>query len=136
MKHKLFKCNFIYLLLVISILTGLLNFIYVPLLSEFLIKYFKLFSTSVFLLLISIFIGVSNKMDFRIEAEKNIFVSKAILIILAIELFISLNFHFLDSVQDRIWAYAICLTPSFGFVLSRPILRLNYIEKSLREAIQ
>ena len=136
MKHKLFKCNFIYLLLVISILTGLLNFIYVPLLSEFLIKYFNLFSTSVFLLLISIFIGVSNKMDFRIEAEKNIFVSKAVLIILAIELFISLNFHFLDSVQDRIWAYAICLTPSFGFVLSRPILRLNYIEESLREAIQ
>jgi hypothetical protein len=75
-------------------------------------------------------------MDFRIEAEKNIFVSKAVLIILAIELFISLNFHFLDSVQDRIWAYAICLTPSFGFVLSRPILRLNYIEESLREAIQ
>jgi hypothetical protein len=67
-------------------------------------------------------------MDFRIEAEKNIFVSKAVLIILTIELFISLNFHFLDSVQDRLWAYAICLTPCFGFVLSRPMLRLNSIE--------
>ena len=69
-------------------------------------------------------------MDFRIEAGKSIFISKAVLIILAIELLISLNFHFLDSVQDRVWAYAICLTPSFGFVLSRPFLRLNYVEES------
>jgi hypothetical protein len=131
MKYKLFKCNFIYLLLVISILTGLLNFIYVPLLSEFFPKYFNLFSAAVIVLLISIFIGVSNSMDFRIEAGKNTFVSNAVLVILTIELFISLNFHFLDSIQDRVWAYAICLTPSFGFVLSRPMLRLNYIENRL-----
>jgi hypothetical protein len=67
-------------------------------------------------------------MDFRIETGKKIFVSKAVLVILVIELLISINFHFLDSVQDRIWAYAICLTPSFGFVLSRPLLRLSRIE--------
>ena len=72
-------------------------------------------------------------MDFRIETGKKILVSKAVLVILAIELFMSLNFHFLDSIQDRIWAYAICLTPSFGFVLSRPMLRLNYIEARLEK---
>jgi hypothetical protein len=133
MKHKLFKCNFIYLLLVISILTGLLNFIYVPLLSEFLIKYFNLFSTSVFLLLISIFIGVSNKMDFKLVSGNTIYVSKAVLVIMVIELFISANFHFLDYIQDRVFAYAICLTPCFGFILSRPFLRLNYLEVRLRK---
>jgi hypothetical protein len=71
-------------------------------------------------------------MDFRIENGKKILVSKAVWVILAIELLISLNFHFLDSIQDRLWAYAICLTPCFGFVLSRPFLRLNYIEASLK----
>jgi hypothetical protein len=74
-----------------------------------------------------------NKIDFRIEAKENIFVSKAVLIILAIELFISLNFHFLDSVQDQLWAYAICLTPCFGFVLSRPMLRLHHMEIKLEK---
>ena len=133
MKHKLFKCNFIYLLLVISILTGLLNFIYVPLLSEFLIKYFNLFCASVFLLLISIFIGVSNKMDFKLVSRNTIYVSKAVLVIMAIELFISANFHFLDYIQDQVFAYAICLTPSFGFILSRPFLRLDYIEARLEK---
>ena len=128
MKHRLFKCNFIYLVLVISILTGLLNFIYVPLLSIFFIRYFNLFSASVLLLVFSIFIGVSNKMDFKLVLGKTIYVSKAVLVIMAIELLISANFHFLDYMQDRIWAYSICLTPSFGFILSRPFLRLNYIE--------
>jgi hypothetical protein len=70
-------------------------------------------------------------MDFRIETGSKIFVSKAVLVILASELFISLNFHFLDSVQDRVWTYAICLTPSLGYILSRPFLRLNYIESRL-----
>jgi hypothetical protein len=70
-------------------------------------------------------------MDFRIENGKKIHVSKAVLVILAIELFMSLNFHFLDLVQDRLWAYAICLTPCFGFVLSRPMVRLEYIENSM-----
>ena len=67
-------------------------------------------------------------MDFRIEASSSIYVSKAVLVILAIELFIRLNFHLLDYMQVRVFAYAICLTPSFGFILSRPILRLNSIE--------
>ena len=128
MKHKLFKCNFIYTLLAITILTGLLNFIYIPLLSEFFIKYFNLFSASVLLLVISIFIGVSNKMDFKLDSDNRIYVSKAALVIMAIELLISINFRFLDSIQDRFFAYAICLTPCFGFILSRPLLRLNSIE--------
>jgi hypothetical protein len=72
-------------------------------------------------------------MDFRIETGKKIFVSKAVCVILAIELLISINFHFLNSVQDRTWAYAICLTPSFGFILSRPMLRLDFIEAALEK---
>ncbi|MFM1756950.1 MAG: hypothetical protein RL621_1937 [Bacteroidota bacterium] len=131
MKHKLFKCNFIYSILVITVLTCLLNFIYVPLLSDFFIKYFNLFSTSVILLVISIFIGVSNKMDFKLEAGNMIYVSKAALVIMAIELLISLNFQLLDSIHDRVFAYAICLTPCFGFILSRPLLRLYFIESKL-----
>lgn len=128
MKYKTLKNRLMYLSLLISVITILLNYWSIPFLSEFFPNFFNLFSAAVIVLLLSIFIGVSNKMDFRIEAEKNIFVSKAVLIILTIELFISLNFHFLDSVQDRLWAYAICLTPCFGFVLSRPMLRLNSIE--------
>jgi hypothetical protein len=80
------------------------------------------------LLLISIFIGVSNEMDFKLETRKVIYVSKAVLVIMAIELLISLNFQLLDSIQDRVFAYSICLTPCFGFILSRPVLRLNSIE--------
>jgi len=131
MKHKLLKCNFIYSLLVITLLTCLLNFISVPLLSDFFINYFNLFSTSVILLVISIFIGVSNKMDFKLETGNAIYVSKAVLVIMAIELLISLNFQLLDSIQDRVFAYAICLTPCFGFILSRPVLRLYFIESKL-----
>ena len=130
MKFKTIKSQLMYLSLLISVITILLNYWSIPFISEFLPKYFNLFSAAVIVLLISIFIGVSNSMDFRIEAGKNIFISKAVLVILAIELLISLNFHFLDSIQDRVWAYAICLTPSFGFVLSRPFLRLNYVEES------
>ena len=130
MKYKSFKSRLMYLSLLISVITILLNYWSIPFLSEFFTKYFKLFSAAVIVLLISIFIGVSNSMDFRIEVGMNIFVSKAVLVILAIELFISLNFHFLDSIRDRVWAYSICLTPSFGFVLSRPFLRLNYVEES------
>jgi hypothetical protein len=131
MKYKAIKSRLIYLSLLISVITILLNYWPIPFLSDFFPKYFNLFSAAVIILLLSIFIGVSNKMDFRIEAGKKIFVSKAVLVILAIELFISLNFQFLDSVQDRIWAYSICLTPCFGFVLSRPMLRLNYLEHKL-----
>ena len=133
MKHKLFKCNFIYSLLVITLLTCLLNFIYVPLLSDFFINYFNLFSASLILLVISIFIGVTNKMDFKLEIDNAIYLSKAVLLIMAIELLISLNFHFLDSIQDRLFAYAICLTPCFGFILSRPVLRLEKLESILGE---
>jgi hypothetical protein len=136
MKHKLFKCNFIYSILVITVLTCLLNFIYVPLLSDFFIKYFNLFSASVILLVISIFIGVSNKMDFKLEAGYTICVSIAALVIMAIELLISLNFQLLNSIQDRVFAYAICLTPCFGFILSRPLLRLNYIEVRLDKLLK
>ena len=74
----------------------MLNFIYVPLLSIFFIKYLNLFSASVLLLVISIFIGVSNKIDFKLVSGNTIYVSKAVLIIMVIELFISANFHFLD----------------------------------------
>ncbi len=136
MKHKLFKCNFIYSILVITVLTCLLNFIYVPLLSDFFIKYFNLFSATVILLVISIFIGVTNKMDFKLEAGYTICVSIAALVIMAIELLISLNFQLLNSIQDRVFAYAICLTPCFGFILSRPLLRLNYIEVRLDKLLK
>ena len=133
MKQTSIKSRIIYLSLLISVITILLNYWSIPFLSEFFPKYFNLFSATVIILLLSVFIGVSNKMDFRIEAANKIFVSKAVLLILAIELFMSLNFHFLDSVQDRIWAYAICLTPCFGFVLIRPMLRLNYLEFKLEK---
>lgn len=128
MKYKSIKSRLIYLSLLISVVTMLLNYWPIPFLSDFFPKYFNLFSAAVIILLLSIFIGVSNKMDFRIEEGNKIFVSKAVWVILAIELLISLNFHFLDSIQDRTWAYAICLTPCFGFVLSRPLLRLDYVE--------
>jgi hypothetical protein len=131
MSYKSLKSRLIYLTLLISIITMLLNYRHFPLLSDFFIKYFTLFSASVILLVISIFIGVSNKMDFKLEIENAIYVSKAVLVIMAIELLISLNFHFLDTIHDRIFAYAICLTPSFGFILSRPMLWLYFIESKL-----
>ena len=131
MKYKSIKSRLMYLSLLISVITILLNYWSIPFLSDFFPKYFNLFSATVIILLLSIFIGISNKMDFRIENGKKIHVSKAVLVILAIELFMSLNFHFLDLVQDRLWAYAICLTPCFGFVLSRPMVRLEYIENSM-----
>ncbi len=117
-----------YLSILISVITILLNYWPIPFLSEFFPKYFNLFTAAVIILLLSIFIGVSNKMDFKLEAGYSIYVSKAVIVILAIELIISVNFHFLDYIQDRVFAYAICLTPSFGFILSRPMLRLDYVE--------
>lgn len=72
-------------------------------------------------------------MDFNLDSGNTIYVSKAVLVIMAIELLISLNFHLLEFVEDRIFAYAICLTPCFGFVLSRPMLRLNNIEHKLEK---
>lgn len=131
MKYKSLKSRLMYMSLLISIITILFNYWPIRFLSEFFPKYFNLFTATVIILLLSIFIGVSNSMDFRIEAGKNIFVSKEVLVILAIELLISLNFHFLDSIQDRVWAYSICLTPCFGFVFSRPLLRLYFIESKL-----
>jgi len=74
-----------------------------------------------------------NKMDFKLESSSTIYVSKAVLVIMAIELFISLNFHLLDNIKDRVFAYAICLTPSFDFIISRPILRIYYIEHKLEK---
>ena len=70
-------------------------------------------------------------MDFKLDSDNRIYVSKAVLVIMAIELSISLNFQILDSIQDRVFAYAICLTPCFGFILSRPMLRLYFIESKL-----
>ena len=131
MKYKTIKSRLMYLSLLICVFTILLNYWSIPFLSDFFPKYFNLFSATVIILLLSIFIGVSNKMDFRIETGSSIYVSKAVIVILAIELIISVNFHFLDYIQDRVFAYAICLTPSFGFVLSRPMLRLNNIEVKL-----
>jgi hypothetical protein len=46
-------------------------------------------------------------MDFKLETGNAIYVSKAVLVIMAIELLISLNFQILDSIQDRVFAYAI-----------------------------
>lgn len=133
MKNPTIKSYIIYSALLLTALTILLNYVAIPILSEFYTKYFNLFSAAVIILLGSIFTGISNKMDFSLLRDKNIFVSKTVFVILAIELFISLNFHFLDSIQDRVWGYAIALTPSFGFVISRPLLRLNYIEVKLEE---
>jgi hypothetical protein len=73
-------------------------------------------------------------MDFKLDSGNKIYVSKAVLVIMSIELLISLNFHLLDSIEDRIFAFAICLTPSFGFVLSRPMLRLYFIESKLERS--
>jgi hypothetical protein len=136
MKFKSIKSSLMYLSLLISVITILCNYWTIPFLSEFFPKYFNLFCAAVIILLLSIFIGVSNSMDFRIETGKKIFVSKAVWVILAIELLISINFHFLNSVQDRTWAYAICLSPCFGFVLSRPLLRLYFIESKLNKNSQ
>ena len=135
MKYKSIKSRLMYLSLLISVITILFNYWPFPFLSEFFPKYFNLFSATVIILLLSIFIGVSNKIDFKLETGTTIYVSKAVLVIMAIELLISLNFHLLDSIEDRIFAYAICLTPCFGFVLSRPMLRLNYIEVKLERSV-
>jgi hypothetical protein len=129
MQNNFFRNIFIYSIIVTTSLTGLLNFIAIPLLSEFFTNFFNLFSVSVALFLISIFIGVSNRLDIKFDAIDQIYISKVLSVILLIELIISLNFHFLDSIQDRIWCYAICLTPIFGFILSRPLVRLNNLEK-------
>jgi hypothetical protein len=131
MKYKSLKSRLIYLSLLVSLITILLNYWAIPFLTEIFPKYFNLFTATVIILLLTIFIGGSNKMDFKLEAGNTIYVSKAVIVIMAIELLISLNFHLLDYLQDRIFAYAICLTPSFGFILSRPLLRLYFIESKL-----
>ena len=74
-------------------------------------------------------------MDFKLEAGNRIYVSKAVLIIMAIDLLISLNFHLLDSILDRIFTFAICLTPCFGFILSRPLIRLNDLEFKIENSV-
>ena len=131
MKYKSLNSRLMYLSLLISIITILLNYWSIPFLSEIFPKYFNLFTVTVIILSLSIFIGVSNKMDFKLDSGNKIYVSKAVLVIMSIELLISLNFHLLDSIEDRIFAFAICLTPSFGFVFSRPMLRLYFIESKL-----
>lgn len=133
MNYKSLKSNLIYSILIVSLFTAILNFILVPLYTEFFIKYFNLFTASVMLLLISIFIGVLNKIDFKLDSDNTIYVSKAVSVIMSIELLISLNFYLLDFVEDRIFAYAICLTPCFGFILSRPMLRLYFIESKFEK---
>ena len=136
MKYKSIKSRLMYLSLLISVITILCNYWTIPFLSEFFPKYFNLFCAAVIILLLSIFIGVSNSMDFKLDSGNTIYVSKAVLVIMAIELLISVNFHFLDYIQDRVFAYAICLTPSFGFILSRPLLRLYFIESKLNKNSQ
>lgn len=133
MNYKSLKSNLIYSILIVSLFTAILNFILVPLYTEFFIKYFNLFTASVMLLLISIFIGVLNKIDFKLDSDNTIYVSKAVSVIMSIELLISLNFYLLDFVEDRIFVYAICLTPCFGFILSRPMLRLYFIESKFEK---
>ena len=120
-----------YLSLLISVITILLNYWSISFLSEFLPKYFNLFSATVIVLLISRLVGISNKMDFRLETGNTIYVSNMAIIILAIELIVSLNFQYFNTNNDRVFVYALCLTPSFGFILSRPLLRLNYLEAGL-----
>lgn len=131
MKAKSLKSRLMYLSLLISVITILFNYWSVPFLSAFFTQYFNLFSAAVIVLSISRLVGISNKMDFKMEVSNRIYVSNMAIIILAIELIISLNFQYFNTNNDRVFVYALCLTPSFGFILSRPMLRLNYLEAGL-----
>jgi hypothetical protein len=63
--------------------------------------------------------------------NKVIEVKRVVLIILAIEFVISLNFQYFLSLFDGLFAYAACLAPVTGFILARPMIRLNDVEVRL-----
>lgn len=122
-----------YLSLFLSAITILLNYWSIPVLSHFFTKYFNLYSAAVILLFYSRFIGLTNKEDLKLLDDKLIEVKRIALIILTIEFVISLNFQYFINHFGTLFAYAVCLAPVTGFILARPMIRLNHIEASLEK---
>lgn len=120
-----------YLSIFLSVITILLNYWSIPILSHFFTKYFNLYSAAVILLFYSRFIGLTNKEDLILLDHKMIKVKRIVLVILAIEFVISLNFQYFLSLFDGLFAYAVCLAPVTGFILARPMIRLNDVEVRL-----
>lgn len=120
-----------YLSLFLSAVTILLNYWSIPVLSHFFTKYFNLYSAAVILLFYSRFIGLTNKEDLKLLDNKVIEVKRIALIILVIEFVISLNFQYFINHFDSLFAYAVCLAPVMGFILARPMIRLNDLEVRL-----
>ena len=131
MKPQAIKSLIMYLSLFLSAITILLNYWSVPFLSEFFTKYLNLYSAAVILLVYSRFIGLTNNEDFMLLDNKIIDVKRLVLFILAIEFIISLNLHYFIKHYDDLFAYAVCLAPATGFILARPMIRLNDIEVRL-----
>lgn len=120
-----------YLSLFLSAVTILLNYWSIPVLSHFFTKYFNLYSAAVILLFYSRFIGLTNKDDVKLLDNKVIEVKRVVLIILAIEFVISLNFQYFINHFGTLFAFAVCLAPVTGFILARPMIRLNDLEVRL-----
>ena len=122
------KPRILYLSFLLSAITVLLNIFSVPFVSEFFIKYFNLFSASVILISYCRLVGILNIEDIRVINKKVMDVGFTLIMILIVEFIISLFFQFFSIQRDPIFSYASCLTTSFGYILSRPLLRLNHIE--------
>lgn len=131
MKSKAIKSLIMYLSLILCTITILLNYLTVPIFSAFFTKYLNLFSAAVVLIFYSRFVGLTNKEDFKLLDNKMIEVKRLVLLILAIEFIVSLCFQYFIDSHDYLFAYAICLTPTFGFILARPMIRLNDLEVRL-----
>lgn len=128
MKPQAIKSRIMYLSLFLSAITILLNYWSIPILSHYFTMYFNLYSAAVILLFYSRFIGLTNKDDVKLLDNKVIEVKRVVLIILAIEFVISLNFQYFINHFDTLFAYAVCLAPVTGFILARPMIRLNDLE--------
>lgn len=136
MSKQLMRSYLMYLAVMVCVVTILLNYVYVPVLSKFCINYFNLFSAAVIIIIISRLTGITNKEDFKLLANKVINVSNSILVLLAVEFIISLGFPYFNGVTDRTFVYSICLTPCFGFILAKPILRLEKVEYRLEKLLK
>ena len=122
-----------YLSAITCVVTVLLNYIHIPMLSDFFLKYFNLFSAAVMLIIYSRCVGVTNKEDLKFGTNKVINVRTTVILILTIEFIISLFFPYFYKHNERIFSYLICLSPSIAFILTRPLLRLDEVETKLEK---
>lgn len=128
MKTLITKNQLLFSIVILCVFTWLLHYFYVPVLSDFLFKYFNIFSVSVLVLIYSRLIGITNKEDFSINEEKEVKVRSTVILILVIELIISILFKYYKQSHLPEFSYTICLSPMLGFLLSRPLVRLNNLD--------